>query len=91
MNLRVSDRAEAASEFSFATDGNARLAEQVELALRATGYPPLRNIHVAAFASGVQLHGTVPTYHLKQLAQAAALGVAGIRTVVNDLDVVSMR
>jgi osmotically-inducible protein OsmY len=63
------------------------LAERVERALRATGYGPLRGIQVAVQARLVILGGRVPSYYLKQVAQATALAVAGAHQVRNDLDV----
>jgi osmotically-inducible protein OsmY len=63
------------------------LAERVERALRATGYGPLRGVEVAVHARYVILGGRVPSYYLKQVAQATALTVSGARHVRNDLDV----
>ncbi len=65
-----------------------RLAERVERALRATGYGPLRGIEVTAHARLVILGGRVPSYYLKQVAQATALAVPGARQLRNVLDVV---
>ena len=64
-----------------------RLAERVGRALRATGYGPLRGVEVTAQARLVILSGRVPSYYLKQVAQAAAMAVPGARQVRNDLDV----
>jgi osmotically-inducible protein OsmY len=64
-----------------------RLAERVECALRSTGYGRLRNIGVNAQARGVILAGRVPSYYLKQVAQAVALAVPGVHQVRNDLEV----
>jgi hypothetical protein len=63
------------------------LAERVERALRATGYGPLRGVRVAALARLVILGGRVPSYYLKQVAQATALAVPGAHQIRNDLDV----
>ena len=63
------------------------LAERVERALRATGYGPLRGIAVTVQERLVILGGHVPSYHLKQIAQATALAVPGADQVRNDLDV----
>jgi osmotically-inducible protein OsmY len=65
-----------------------RLAERVEQALRATGYPRLRGIEVTVHARLVILRGRVPSYYLKQIAQETALAVPGTHQVRNDLDVV---
>jgi osmotically-inducible protein OsmY len=64
-----------------------RLAERVERALCATGYGPLRGIAVTVQERLVILGGHVPSYHLKQIAQATALAVPGADQVRNDLDV----
>ena len=63
------------------------LAERVERALRATGYPPLRRVAVTAHARTVTLGGRVPSYYLKQVAQTSALSVSGMHQVRNDLQV----
>jgi osmotically-inducible protein OsmY len=63
------------------------LAERVERALSATGYAPLRGIAVTVQGRMVMLTGRVPSYYLKQLAQATALAVPGAKQVRNDLEV----
>jgi hypothetical protein len=63
------------------------LAERVERALRASGYGALRVIEVAVQGRLVILEGRVPSYFLKQVAQATALAVPGTRQVRNNLDV----
>jgi osmotically-inducible protein OsmY len=65
-----------------------RLAERVERALHATGYNVLREIKVFVNARIVFLAGRVPSYHMKQVAQATALAVPGTHQIRNDLDVV---
>jgi len=64
-----------------------RLAARVERALCGTGYGPLRGLEVTVRARLVILAGRVPSYHLKQVAQATALAVPGAGQVQNDLDV----
>ncbi len=64
------------------------LAERIERALRATGYSPLRAVAVAVCGRLVILRGRVPSYYLKQLAQAAAMEVAGVGEVRNDVQVI---
>jgi osmotically-inducible protein OsmY len=64
-----------------------RLAERVERALRALGFSPLRAIEVAVCGQVVILRGRVPSYYVKQIAQATALAVPGVRQLCNDLDV----
>jgi osmotically-inducible protein OsmY len=71
------------------TAETSQIAAQVEQALRESGYSPLRNVRVLAILSVVQLQGTVPSYHFKQLAQTTAITVPGVREVQNEVDVVS--
>ena len=65
-----------------------RLAERVERALRATGYGALRGVEVSVNARVVVLLGRVPSYYLKQIAQATALAIPGTHQLHNDLDVI---
>src|SRR5262245_21114618 len=64
------------------------LASRIEHALRATGYPPLRNLRVLAFEGIAILQGAVPSYYMKQIAQVAVSGVPGVSDVHNELEVV---
>jgi osmotically-inducible protein OsmY len=65
------------------------LAERVERALRATGYSPVHAVEVSVRGRLVILRGRVPSYYMKQLAQAAVLDVPGVRDLRNDVLVVS--
>jgi osmotically-inducible protein OsmY len=75
----------------FNEDSSARaedaLAFEVELALRATGYPALRNLAVVVRDGVVSLCGRVPNYYMIQIANAAATCVAGGREVRIELGV----
>jgi len=57
--------------------------------LRATGYLPLRDLEIFAAEGFVTLRGRVPSYYLKQVAQAAVLALPGVDAVRNELDVFS--
>jgi osmotically-inducible protein OsmY len=63
------------------------LAERVERALHATGFAPLRAVEVSVTGEFVILRGRVPSYYMKQLAQAVAMEVEGIRELRNDVQV----
>jgi osmotically-inducible protein OsmY len=63
------------------------LAERVGRVLNATGYSPLRAIEVSIHSQLVILRGRVPSYYMKQLAQAAVLDVPGVRALRNDVQV----
>jgi osmotically-inducible protein OsmY len=69
----------------FNADPSARdedeLAFEIQLALRATGYPALRNLAVVVRDGVVSLRGRVPSYYMIQIANAAATCVAGVREV----------
>lgn len=67
---------------------DARLAECVERALCATGYGALRGVVISVRARVVMLLGRVPSYHLKQLAQATALAIPGTQQIHNGLNVI---
>ena len=60
----------------------------VSEAFRQTGYGQLRRLDIECEADSVILAGRVPTYFLKQLAQAVALGVSGVACVDNGIEVV---
>jgi len=65
-----------------------RLADRIAHALHATGYSELRNIEVSVDGPIVRIVGRVPSYYLKQIAQATALAVPEIHQVQNRLEVV---
>jgi osmotically-inducible protein OsmY len=67
------------------------LQNRVIRALRATGYPALRDIDVTVSESTVLLAGRTPTYYLKQTAQSAAMAVAGQHVVSNEILVTEPR
>lgn len=54
------------------------LLARVNRSLISTGRRPLAQLKVSAVAGQVRLEGTVPSYYLKQLAQHAAMSVAGV-------------
>ena len=64
---------------------NLQLVERIESALQATGYGSLRDITVSVTDQIIHLVGKVPSYHLKQVAQASALAIAGSRQIQNRL------
>lgn len=66
------------------------MASQIDQALRSTGYLGLRDLRIRVAEGLVVLRGRVRTYHLKQVAQAVALGIRGVKEVQNDIDVVSV-
>jgi len=78
----------AAASFLTQSREDRCLAERVKRALRATGYGALRDVEVSVNARIVGLVGRVPSYYLKQIAQATALAVPGSHQIKNGLEVV---
>lgn len=65
-------------------------ADLAERALRNSPYLSLRNI-ACEYRDGVlTLRGCLPTYYLKQVAQAVVATVEGVRQVVNEIEVASV-
>ena len=60
---------------------------QVTNQFRENSFPPLRAIRCEVLGELVILHGRVPTFFLKQMAQALAGKVRGVRRVVNEIEV----
>jgi osmotically-inducible protein OsmY len=63
------------------------LRESVNRVLRDTGYAPLRCIQCDVSDGVVELTGSVPSFYVKQLAQAAVLRLGHIRGIKNRLRV----
>jgi osmotically-inducible protein OsmY len=64
-------------------------ADLAERALRNSPYLSLRNI-VCEYRDGVlTLRGCLPTYYLKQVAQAVVAHIDGVRQLVNEIEVAS--
>ena len=62
---------------------------KAEERLRRSSYLALRDISCIASDGVVYLHGCLPSYYLKQVAQEIASGVEGVRHVVNRIEVVA--
>lgn len=63
------------------------VADRAEVQLRRKGYPALHAISCRCANGVVTLHGHVPTYYLKQMAQATVAAVEGVEEIVNDIKV----
>ncbi len=74
-----------ASRSSSPETADQHLNARIHRALILTGQFPLRNIRVAANDGHVSLAGRLPSFYLKQLAQAAALTVPGVESLDNQL------
>jgi hypothetical protein len=63
------------------------IAEIAQAALRRSAYFELRNVSCDYSGGILTLHGRVPTYHLKQIAQASVADLPGVVEVHNRLEV----
>lgn len=61
------------------------LASRISEVLQASGYAVLRSVKVEYDEDVVVLRGRVPTFYLKQVAQAVASKVPGVDLLVNHL------
>ncbi|MBA4105290.1 MAG: hypothetical protein C0485_05995 [Pirellula sp.] len=66
------------------------LRGRVVQALASLGYPSLVAVDCEVAADRIVLSGALPSYHLKQMAQVAALRVAGPGKVDNRVVVTSL-
>jgi osmotically-inducible protein OsmY len=55
--------------------------------LANTPFPPLRYVGCEFDRGTLTLHGRVPTFYLKQVAQEAVRAVSGVRQVMNEIQV----
>jgi hypothetical protein len=62
-------------------------ADLAERALRNSPYLVLRNVSCECRDGVLILRGCLPTYYLKQVAQAVVGPVDGVRQVVNEIEV----
>jgi hypothetical protein len=62
---------------------------EAERRLRRSGYLALQDVSCDACAEGVRLRGRLPSYYLKQVAQAVVAEVEGVRRVINLIEVVA--
>ncbi len=67
--------------------GAARIAEQAESRLQGHRYRVLRAVSCATRDGVLTLHGRLPTYYLKQIAQEAVAGIPGVRRIDNRIEV----
>lgn len=61
------------------------IAEQAECTLRKNGYLSGRDIRCTYVEGVLNLHGSVPSYYLKQLAHGAVAEVEGVAKIVNHI------
>ncbi len=74
-------------DFKHTLSGDDELGGRIWRALSATGCPPLQSVHVVIQDGFITLHGHVPTYYMKQLAQTVVMNVDGVDSLSNDIEV----
>jgi osmotically-inducible protein OsmY len=63
------------------------VAESARTALQKTGHGWLQRVEVVTEDAVIVLRGRVPSYYLKQIAQATVMAVAGVEVLRNELQV----
>lgn len=66
------------------------IAESAERRLRESPYQFLKRVSCDFHEGVLTLRGRVPSFFLKQLAQAAVVGLEGVEEVVNRVEVVEL-
>lgn len=67
----------------------AGLSLEVERRLRGSGYLALRGVSYEVRAGVVRLRGCLPTYYLKQVAQAIVSEIDDVHQVINQIEIVA--
>jgi osmotically-inducible protein OsmY len=65
------------------------IKESAVARLQSSGYFALRDVGCAYKDGILTLHGCLPSYYLKQLAQMAVADVEGVTAIVNQIAVVT--
>ncbi len=64
-------------------------AELAERLLRSSPYLALRNVTCDSVDGALVLRGCLPSYYLKQMAQAIVFHLEGVTGVINEIEVVN--
>ncbi len=67
--------------------GSRHICELAVRRLEDKQYPQLRRIHCDYHEGVMTLRGVVSSFHLKQVAQAALVGLDGVEEIANRLEV----
>jgi hypothetical protein len=68
-------------------DLNSRQTERLETLLQRRIGNRVRDLRIVVRPEGIILQGRAPTYHAKQLAQHAAMELATVPILANDIEV----
>jgi osmotically-inducible protein OsmY len=72
-----------------ATDIPSMVAEQARKQLQGQPYRALKHVSCDYRDGTLTLRGRLPSYFLKQMAQAAVARIAGVERIVNHIEVVA--
>lgn len=86
--MKISAFPTASCEISTSSHSS-MICRKAEEKLRRSAYLALRDVSCTAKGHALYLRGHLPSYYLKQVAQTVALGVEGVRHVVNLIEVVA--
>ncbi len=64
---------------------------EVKVQFRRSGYAALQGVTCEFHEGTARIRGHLPTFYLKQLAQEIVCAVVGVRSVVNQIEVVPRR
>ena len=78
---------QSATPFSPRSSINEQIIDWAENCLRHNPYLALKNVQCDFHEGVLTLRGCLPTYYLKQMAQAAVGPVSGIQRIVNEIEV----
>ncbi len=73
-------------EATFASDDH-QIRDRVQHVLQSSSYRPLQRIHCQVDSGVVMLHGRLPTFYLKQLAQSLVVKLGNVQAVNNAIEV----
>jgi osmotically-inducible protein OsmY len=68
-------------------DTSVDIEEAARVRLQLSPYRAIRQCSCRFINGELHLHGKVPTYHYKQLAQVAVFGLSGVSAVINNIQV----
>lgn len=87
MGTTIANAAEGCRTLACYSRRSPAIHKMAEERLWSSGYLSLRDVACVACDDVLYLHGRLPSYFLKQLAQEIAAGVEGVRRVINRIDV----
>ena len=76
-----------ATPFSLRSPMHQQIVDSAENCLRHNPYLALKNVQCDFHEGVLTLRGCLPTYYLKQMAQAVVGPISGIHRVVNEIEV----